>query len=300
MKRLLGPLVLWFLVAGVACAANIPEQVKKAIGFIFVPGPTAQPVPNGTCFFVFVKDEAHPDRGWGYLVTAKHVVQQEGVFYPNVWVRLNKKAGGVESLVLPLVLNGPQKNVFVHEDSSVDLVVVRVPQPDPTKYDVFALPQELLTSQHDFDELKISEGSDVFFTGMFLPHIGANKNYPVVRFGRVALLSDERINWDSVAMDLYLIETLSFGGNSGAPVFFYLGGDRTPGVIEFGPPILKLAGIMKGFFGELEPIGVVETRPTPASRANVGIAAVIPAYKLHDILNGSELQDQRKGPVKAQ
>ena len=277
------------------CAAPIPDPVKKVIGFIFVSGANNQLLPNGTCFFLVVRDPKKPETGWGYLVTAKHVLQDpSGTFYPKVWVRLNKLAGGVESFEVPLVTSGISKSVFVHTDSSVDLAVVPVAQPDPKTYDVSALPEEILTSQKDFGELHIKEGSDVFFTGMFLPHLGAAKNYPIARFGKVALLPEEKVVWNQIPTDLYLIETLAFGGNSGAPVFFYLGNDRDPAVFNVGPPVLRLAGIMEGFFNEFEPVGVVETRPVAVSKLNSGIAAVTPAYKLHEILFSPELQQYRR------
>lgn len=295
MKRIVAVSIFLFFVLHSSFGAPIPGQVRKAVGFIFVPGPNDQRMPNGTCFFVYVKDQTHTGRGWGYLVTAKHVLQDTSdAFYPKVWVRLNKKSGGVENFELPLASSGTSRNIFIHPDSSVDLAVVPVAEPDPNVYEVSAIDEDLLTSEKDFSALNIREGSDIFFTGMFLPYIGANRNYPIVRFGKVALLTDEKVMWNQVPTDLYLIETLSFGGNSGAPVFFYLGTDREPGSIMVGAPILKLAGIMEGFFNDFEPIAVVETRAVPVSKLNSGIAAVTPAYKLHQILYSQELQNTRK------
>jgi hypothetical protein len=268
--------LLLVVITQISYAISIPSEVKNTIGFVFVPNANGEPTPNGTCFFVFVKDKEHPERGWGYMVTAKHVLQPTGgVFFPRVWIRINKKTGGTESL--PIVLNpfGPQKNVFVHQDNAVDIAVVPIRQPDATVYDLQAISDEFLVSEKDFETLHIREGSDIFFLGMFLPHIGVNRNYPIVRFGKVALLTNEKVSWEGVLMDLYLVETFAFGGNSGSPVFFYLGSDREPGSLIVGPPVLKLAGILKGYFGDLEPIGVVETRPVPVSKLNSGIAAAV-------------------------
>ncbi len=264
MKRITVVSIFLFFALYRSFGTPIPDQVKKAVGFVFVPGPSNQRLANGTCFFVFVKDQAYPGKGWGYLVTAKHVLQDtSGAFYPRVWVRLNKRTGGVENFDLLLSTSGTSKNIFIHPDSSVDLAVVPVAEPDPTIYEIAGIDEDLLTSQRDFSALSIREGSDVFFTGMFLPYLGANRNYPIVRFGKVALLTDEKVTWNQVPTNLYLIETLSFGGNSGAPVFFYLGSDREPGTLTVGAPILKLAGIMEGFFNDFEPIAVVETRTVP-------------------------------------
>src|SRR5664280_2800196 len=44
------------------------------------------------------------------------------------------------------------------------------------------------------------------------------------------------------------------GGNSGAPVFFYLGADRVPGQLMIGPEEIRLAGVMRGTFINGSPI----------------------------------------------
>ena len=95
-------------------------------------------------------------------------------------------------------------------------------------------------------------------------------------------------------MNVFLFETQSFGGNSGSPVFFYLGADRRFGSLNVSAPIIKLAGVMKGTFQEGNPIQVAGTGTVPYSVANVGIAAVVPSYFLHDILYSDELVKQRE------
>ena len=111
-------------------------------------------------------------------------------------------------------------------------------------------------------------------------------------------MTPERISWNGVKTELYLVESGSYGGNSGSPVFFYLGADRSPGGITVGPPELYLAGVMKGAFQEGRPIRAVPTSDTPISVANIGIAAVVPASKLREILYGAELKRTRQRPSK--
>ena len=133
--------------------------------------------------------------------------------------------------------------------------------------------------------------------GLFSPYYGAQKNIPIFRFGRVAMLPDDRIPWTtdqtkpSQLIQAYLIETQTYGGNSGSPVFFYLGADRVPGSIIIGQPLLRLAGIMMGHFNERSPLGMVQTPNAAAyySLYNNGIAAVVPSFLLHEILFSAEL-----------
>jgi hypothetical protein len=115
------------------------------------------------------------------------------------------------------------------------------------------------------------------------------------------MLPEDRISWQEDGkplqlVELYLLETQSYGGNSGSPVFFYLGADRNPGSMTLGPPVLKLAGIMRGSFNENRAINFVRpdvVPPIPISSQNIGIAAVTPAYLLQEILLSQGLRKLR-------
>jgi len=272
-------------------ATTIPSQVKDIVTFIFIKAPNGQLVPNGTGFFVGVKSEQDTAKSFVYLVTAKHVLQDSSKqYYDSVYIRLNKKDSGSEFIQIPVKEN---TTVFLHQDPTVDIAVIPA-LPDQKIFDFKMLPEEMLTTKELFEKNHIKEGDEVFFTGLFTGHVGAKKNYPIVRFGRVAMLTDEKIEWEGELVDLYLVETQSFGGNSGAPVFFYLGAIRDPGVIRVGTPKLFLAGVMKGSFNKGNPISVVQTNTIPIAYENLGIAAVVPAYNLHEILFSDKLRAIRK------
>jgi hypothetical protein len=94
---------------------------------------------------------------------------------------------------------------------------------------------------------------------------------------------------------------MSFGGNSGSPVFFSQGADRQPGSIILGPPEITLAGVMRGNFNEARVGGLVQTPNAvlPVVAQNIGIAAVTPAYLLRDILYSESLKKMRAdNPIK--
>lgn len=296
--RLLSTIIVLFLLqcvfgGGKAMAGPIPPEVKSVVVFVFIER-EGKLIPNGTAFFVGVKNPSEPTTFRVYLVTAKHVLYKPDTteFLDKVYVRVNKKDGGSEVGTIPVKVAGDNRTVFVHTDPSVDVVAIPF-LPDQKRFDFKFLPDEFVTTREDYNNLKIREGSDVFFTGLFTPYPGSGKNYPVVRFGRVALVTDEKIEWQGRQMSLYLIEAGSYGGNSGAPVFFYLGSDREPGSLVVGPPVFKLAGVMQGTFLDAQEIKVIETKKTPISLSNMGIAAVVPAYKLHELLFSEELKRQR-------
>ena len=62
-----------------------------------------------------------------------------------------------------------------------------------------------------------------------------------------------------------------------------------PGALILGPPILKLAGVMSGTFLDIQPIRALETARIAVAPSNMGIAAVVPAYKVMEILASPEL-----------
>jgi hypothetical protein len=253
-------------------------------------------MPKGTAFFVGVQDSEPRGKSYLYLVTAKHVLQanDKKSWLPEVILRLNTKRGDSELIPIRLFDSGGKQNVFLHpNDKSADITVMPALL-DELTFDYKVLPENLVTSKKDFVDLKIREGAEVFFTGLFSRYLGNRKNYPIVRFGRVALVTDEQVNFAGEEADLYLVETGSFGGNSGSPVFFYLGTDRNPGKVVVGPPILKLAGVLSGTYLDEHPITGAEAAAAAISRSNMGIAAVVPAYKLWEILTGPELTERRK------
>lgn len=285
--------LLLFLLGDKGMAAPIPPVVTSVVCFVFIEK-DAKLIPNGTAFFAAVKDPSKPSSAKGYLVTAKHVLYKHDTteFLDKVYIRLNKKGGGSEVRTIPIKTQGNNQTVFLHSDLSVDIAVIPI-FIDQSRFDVKFLPEKFLTTKEEYTKLDIREGSDIFFTGLFTPFTGAEKNYPIVRFGRVALVTDEKIDWNGIKTSLYLIEAGSYGGNSGAPVFFYLGIDRNPGSLVMGQPILKLAGIMQGTFLDAQKIEVINTKATSISLSNMGIAAVVPAYKLHELLFSEELKRQR-------
>jgi len=94
---------------------------------------------------------------------------------------------------------------------------------------------------------------------------------------------------------------MSFGGNSGSPVFFSQGMDREPGKIYTGTDIF-LAGVMRGNFNEPRAGTFIQTpnNVLPVFAQNIGIAAVTPAFFLHDILFSEQLKKLRAAtPIKA-
>jgi hypothetical protein len=83
LLRLVTLLCIACLIKGPAMATPPPSNIAKTVTFIFLADDKGDPriqndVPfaNGTGFFVLVENENGPG-GYGYLVTAKHVLKDE-------------------------------------------------------------------------------------------------------------------------------------------------------------------------------------------------------------------------------
>lgn len=188
---------------------------------------------------------------------------------------------------LPISTSSSSKNVFFHSDSSVDIAVIPyVPPKDD--YLFVMLDTTFLNDRHTFKRLPIEEGTEVFFTGLFTPYTGEKKIYPIVRFGRIALITDEKIEWIGLKREMMLIETSSFGGNSGSPVYFKVN-------YPDGKSILALGGILNGTYRDLAEIKVFKTSNNlkPYAIYNNGISGITPSYLIRDILFSKEVSKQR-------
>lgn len=260
-------------------------QIKKCVTFIFLKNKKGEYVPNGTGFFTGIKANLPGNLVHIYLVTAKHVIQDTNRnFYPLIVIRLNTKTGSSEFLEIPT----NEINILTHSDVDVDIAVVPL-APDEKIFDFMHLEETAITTKQSLQELKIAEGTDVLFSGLFTSHIGQKKNQPIIRFGKVALISDEKIEWrinnsTTKLLDLYLLECQSFGGNSGSPVFFRLDPLREIKEKKIKFEAFYLAGIMTGSFISNTKIDISSFVDTAYSFQNIGIAAVTPSYKLHEIL----------------
>jgi hypothetical protein len=267
---------------------NYLPAIKKSVTFIFS-REDGNYKPNGTGFLVGIESEKDNSSYVRYLVTAKHVLQNEkGDYYSKIYVRLNKYDG--KSEYLDIDLNNTE--IFTHDQRDVDIAVLSF-SINLKILDFEVIPEYIIPDQIKMKQLQISEGDDIFFSGLFENFYGQQRNQPIIRFGKVALMPDEKIEWKeqgttSKYLDLYLMECLSYAGNSGSPVFFNLLRQQGRKLDEQGPNI-HLAGVIMGNFNTKNflPYDTILVQ-------NIGIAAVTPSYKLHEILYSKKVKENRE------
>jgi hypothetical protein len=200
-----------------------------------------------------------------------------------VFLRLNPK--NVGEIVHDY--STPYGRWFLSEKTDVAVVGLRAAAED---YDV-AIPDldELATDEYAADVLAL--GSDVVIIGLFSAYIGSTRSEPVLRFGRVSLLPQEGIEIEiepdtPIEVRAMLVESLSWGGESGSPVIAGFENPRVPG---------KIVGLVHGhyniprdvrFSGDVVGSGAVDV--------NAGMAVVIPSQAIRDLLNREDVVEQRK------
>lgn len=256
------------------------KQIKKSVCYVYIKDDKGKYHINGTGFFIGFK-KRDSDFYYTFFITAKHVLEKEdNNLVESFAIRLNKRDGVTSEL---LELDKPE--YFVHSDGDVDLVLINY-LPDQTVYDFLFISNELISDKKIISDKEIGEGDEVFFAGLFTSHIG-KKNQPIVRFGKVALIPEEKVVWQEKDkplkyLELYLMECFSFGGNSGSPVFFQLNNNRNISKITIGkPPEIFLAGVIKGMFNSTTPTNIEKL----FSADNIGISAITPAYYIKEIFN---------------
>jgi hypothetical protein len=272
-----------FLVSSVFGQLPLPENIVDTVTFIVVSDGTK--VDAGTGFYVKHND----NDGGGYLVTAKHVLMLDSTnYYPNVCIKINNNKGAAD--FLPIELTGPNAaRVFVHPtDVNVDIAMISsgdIPLPpgrSAEDYDITTMAVSAFVTKDHFVKRRIGVGDEVFLTGWFSSLYGTSRNYPVARFGRLAIQTDERSPWvreSGVQMiSLYLVEAHVTGGNSGSPVFFRPSLQRDPTKLVICGQPLFLAGVLKGHFHAV-------------NERNSGVAAVVPAFQLQEIMMSEQARN---------
>jgi hypothetical protein len=104
--------------------------------------------------------------------------------------------------------------------------VVAIPfAPDNKVFDVVGIPISLFVDDDLMKKEKVIEGDSLYFVGLMPQYYGDHKNYPLLRKGSLALLTDEPIDTPTGRQHVYLADMPSWPGNSGSPVLLNRGGN---------------------------------------------------------------------------
>jgi hypothetical protein len=228
-----------------------------------------------------------------YVVTNAHVVEQGATH-----ARLMGHDG------TPRIVAAPTDSWRLHPNGD-DVAVFPL---DATNQEFACIPWNDFVPETN----AVLPGDDVFFLGRYINVEGKQYNAPIARFGHVAMLATEEITTPRGNQLSYLVEALSLSGYSGSPVLAFrlhienhFGGGIS---VSLGEPVQSnfitagnpgrpsLLGIDWGHFHD--PQLVLDSVGEPLAgrqfvKQNSGIAGVVPAWRLTELLQSEELTELR-------
>jgi len=260
----------------------IPDYIRKCVGYIAV-GRDVEIDPKfdlkGTVFFVSTGDGGNQSH---YLVTAKHVVEKIKSTYgvDTIYIRINCNKNSCQWLALAI------SEFKFHDDINVDVAVSKFDF-DPN-WDHLNVPESLFIDSSNISNFEIGIGDELFVTGLFVNHHGQFRNLPIVRIGNIVAMPEEPIKSTFGDVEAYLVECRSIGGLSGSPVFHvdptnYRGPMRAMFETHRVKYPVKLLGLIHGHWDQMS-TQVDGIDSTGVEKNNVGIAIVIPAEKITEVI----------------
>jgi len=272
---------------------------------------------GGSGFLVSVHLEQNPLWWNGYVVTNWHVIRRADCAV----IRLN---GSVE-----FIETSPNE-WFRHPDGD-DIAVIPVDlQYEHLRFWSIDI-KYFVTPQLIFEE-DIGIGDDTIMVGRFVSHEGQQRNSPAARFGNIAMMAGEKIQTKERDQEAFLVEVRSLPGYSGSPVFIYSpcamndmserrGGRKKGEYLPGQNPSIRKEGqvtVTNFDLGDLywtHPKGPFllgidfchlnrremvreqngdKVRQGWYVEENTGMAGVIPAWKIAEVLNGEALKKMRE------
>ena len=223
-----------------------------------------------------------------YGVTAAHVIRQA----KTPVLRFNKRfEDGID------VFEAPASRWAQHPDGD-DISVC--PLQINTKFlRTLGIETDRFLSISRIESENIGIGDDVFMLGRFAQHSGSKtQNIPVVRFGNISTMPTEPIESPhGIKQVSFLVECRSIPGHSGAPVFVYKRLD-----FEKPDPVSPVTGLKLPDVGGTRQLvsdgywllGMNWCHLEDQGKENTGMAGVIPAWKILEVINTEQFVNQRK------
>ncbi len=285
--RRLGGVPKYYLARRSDADMRVPEEIRKCVVYLGKPSTTPDGqesmAPEGTGFFVAIPSEMHSGINYIYLVTAKHVAKE--LMGERFIIRANVKGGRAV-----FITGSEDTRWWTHPtDDSVDVAVIGWAPPDIV--DDRRVGLEMFLDDDIMRTKNIGLGDEVFMTGLFIHLAGSARNQPIVRMGNIAMIPDEPIPTSDLGdIEGYLIESRSIGGLSGSPAF-------VRETVSMGLGAFYLLGLMHGHWDIPSEQRDDSARPdAPADsygKVNMGIAVVVPAKKIREVLFQPGLVEMR-------
>lgn len=270
---------------------------------------------GGSGFLVHVPFVETENMQQTYVVTNSHVINQT----PRPVIRLNR----IDGSVLGLVTN--QQDWTVHPDGD-DVAVMPIPS-DPNQVRRMTIGLDRFVTKQLIEYEDIGIGDDTMMIGRFIGHDGRQRNTPAVRFGNIAMMAHEKIRTTTgFEQESFLVELRSMPGYSGSAVYIYSPspmqdmstkrkGESMAPLSDFnlfgpnaqqhihlmglkmtpkGPYLLGIDWCHLNNEARVRDMAGQPHREKLFVRENTGMAGVVPAWKIAEILESEHLVNARR------
>jgi hypothetical protein len=231
-----------------------------------------------------------------YAVTNRHCIKDKG----TIVVRMNTTEG--KNAIYPT----EESAWYLHPDGD-DLAILLV-SINPKGIKFRHVWRSDFLDKKAVSAMSIGPGDETFVVGRFINHEGKQRNLPTARFGCIAQMPWEPIRQDhGFDQESFLVEARSIAGYSGSPVFVWIPPlTEREGVKDWIPHkiFMKhgpwLLGVDWGHINDWEPLRDEIGRPINPNpkaaqiRLNTGMMAVVPAWKLAEMLDQGPVADARQ------
>lgn len=276
---------------------RIQDEILESVIYIYGSKQAAKEgeQAGGSGFLVGVRLEVNKAWYEAYAVTNAHVINKAR---PRPTIRLNTTSGHIDVLET-------QESEWIKHPDLYDIAVLPIEL--SVEHRFWAIDEKWLISRRMAEILSLGPGDDVFMVGRFISHAGKQRNLPTVRFGNIATMPLEPIEDENgIKQESFLVECRSIGGYSGSPVFFianpalprppYWATSHSPWRQSIHGPLLL--GVNWCHIRDYDRVfadeGKTLIEPPEWVKANTGMAGVIPAWHLADLLNCEGLVKKRK------
>jgi hypothetical protein len=250
---------------------------------------------GGSGFLVGFPSEDAPDK-WGYIyaVTNRHVVENA----QSRTLRINTRDGKVDIISTDF----EDWTCSTSDDLAVTMVNV-----NREKHKFSHVDATGLIDQTVIDQLLIGPGDEVFMPGRLISHDGRQTNTPCVRFGNISMMPQEPVlREDGSNQDSFLVDMRSISGYSGSPAFVFIPPSDWPSRrLRLHPDEnrrLAKYWLLGVDWGNLPLWTDVVFKADKQTRhpdelgvnSHSGLAGVVPAWKLRELLNERNLILERR------
>jgi hypothetical protein len=264
---------------------RVPDAILSSAVYLCIKDANGAVRPAGTGFFLSIRSETREGISHGYLVTARHCIENAKP-YGVLYARMNRRDTGEAELV------ELEPDWIYHDDETNDVAVLYFA---PPTFQIMVFGRESLVTADVIEQESIGIGDELMVVGLFTRHYGRTANRPIVRAGIIAAMPDEPIEdaGSGLPFDAYLAEVRSVGGLSGSPVWLVI----NPARVVNGEPEFRLhfylLGLIRGHWNKQEP-WLSDFGETEQDSLNTGIAIVTPIQKALDIIDSEESAKERR------